>query len=109
MKRGVDVALHVVRSAKQTSQQVSDFRNCAVQEERFLNSFLLLKLSTIPICLKLCIESFTEALKEVLCLDIRNKMLKESHVIIVNIFHDRYHEMVTFYTHFHYKKMFIAY
>lgn len=109
LKRGVNVALHVVCSAKQTSQQVSDYRNCTVWEERFLKSFLLLKLSTIPICLKLCIESSTEALKEVLCLYIRNKMLKESHVIIVNIFHDCYHEMITFYTHFHYEKMFIAY
>ena len=98
----MDVALHVVLSAKQTSQQVSDFRNSVVLEGHFLNSFLLLKLNAVPICLKLCIESFTEALKEVLYLYIRNKMLKESHVLTVNNF--CYREMVTFYTHLHCKK-----
>lgn len=44
--------LHVVLSANQTSEQVHDFINSAVLEEHFLNSFLLLKLKTFPICLK---------------------------------------------------------
>lgn len=97
----MDVALHVVLSAKQTSQQVSFFRNCAVLEEHFLNLFLMLKLNTVPVCLKLCIESFKEGLKEVMYLYIRSKMVKESHVIIVNSFHYRYREIITLYTHFH--------
>lgn len=63
--------------------------------------FLMLKLNTVPVCLKLCIESFKEGLKEVMYLYIRNKMVKESHVIILNNFHYRYHEMITLYTHFH--------
>jgi len=48
LRRQVAVALHAILSAKQTSQQVSDFRNRAVLEEHFLNSFLLLKLNKFP-------------------------------------------------------------
>lgn len=80
----MDIALHVVFSAKQASQQVSDFRNSAVLKEHFLN-FFAVEAEHSSICLKLYIESFTEALKEVMYLCIRNKMLKESYFIRVKL------------------------